>query len=278
MAEWDDVEIDESSEEEPSVQEKLTSLWPVWAGVAVLAFALGFYWFFRGGPSEEVPTAPQAEDMSPEPEVVETPPLEPEPEESIELPVLDESDELVRNLIGALSSNAEWAEWLANEELIRTFVAVVHNIAEGVSPKRHLPFLAPTKPFEATYNSGAFYVDPKSYDRYNLVAEVVSSVNARGAAEFYRKLKPLIDQANEEMGYPDRDFDETLARALDQLLKTPTPDGFIELSGETVSYRYVDRQLERLNSAQKQFLRMGPKNVRRIKEKLTELKAALRLG
>ncbi len=275
MAEWDDVEIDEAaSEEELSVQEKLTSLWPVWAGVALLAFALGFYWFFRGGPPEEVPAAPPVEDVSPEPEVVEPPP---EPEESIELPLLDASDELVRELIGALSSNAEWAEWLANEELIRTFVAVIHNIAEGVSPKRHLPFLAPAKPFEATYDSGAIYVNPKSYDRYNLVAEVVSSVNSRGAAEIYRNFKPLIDQAHEEMGYPDREFDETLARAIDQLLKTPAPDGFIELSGETVAYRYVDPQLERLNSAQKQFLRMGPKNVRRIKEKLNELKAALSL-
>ncbi len=276
MAEWDDVEIDEASEEELSVQEKLTSLWPVWAGVAVLAFALGFYWFFRSGPSEEVPTAPPVEDVSPRPEVVEPPP-EPESEESIELPLLDASDELVRKLIGALSSNAEWAEWLANEELIRTFVAVVHNIAEGVSPKRHLPFLAPVKPFEATYDSGTFYVNPKSYDRYNLVAEVASSVNARGAAEVYQNFKPLIDQAHEEMGYPDSDFDETLSRALDQLLKTPVPDGFIELSGETVAYRYVDPRLERLNSAQKQFLRMGPKNVRKIKEKVNELKAALSL-
>jgi hypothetical protein len=276
MAEWDDVEIDEALKEEPSVQEKLTSLWPVWAGVAVLAFALGFYWFFRGEPSDEVPIAPPVEDVSPRPEVVE-PPSEPEPEESIELPRLDASDELVRKLIGSLSSNAEWAEWLANEELIRTFVAAVHNVAEGVSPKRHLPFLAPVKPFEATYDSGTFYVNPKSYDRYNLVAEVVGSVNARGAAEAYRNVKPLIDQAHEEMGYPDSDFDEILSRALDQLLKTPVPDGLIELRGETVAYRYVDPRLERLNSAQKQFLRMGPKNVRKIKAKVNELKAALSL-
>jgi hypothetical protein len=59
---------------------------------------------------------------------------------------------------------------------------------------------------------------------------------------------------------------------------TPIPDGFAELSGETVAYRYVDERFERLSSAQKQLLRMGPQNARKIQKKLTELKSALNLA
>jgi hypothetical protein len=207
------------------------------------------------------------------------PPTEPEPEpERVELPVLDESDSLVRKLIGTLTSHVEMTHWLTNEELLRTFVVVVDNISEGVSPVKHLPFLKPDESFRAVYDSGVFYVDPKSYDRYNLIAEVFSSINARRASEIYRDLRPLIQQAYTEIGYPDKDFDETLALAIDHLLMTPVPDEYLELNGETVSYKYVDSGLERLSAAQKQFMRMGPENVQKVKAKLVGLKGSLRLA
>jgi hypothetical protein len=273
MSEWDDLQFDSSQEATP----KRAFQWPLWAGIAALAFLIGFIWFFVFRGTEPAPEPEQVAKpvATPSPEAE---PVEPEPEEAMDLPLLDESDALVRSLVGSLSSRPELAEWFANDELIRTFVVVVDNIAEGVSPARHLPFLRPKEKFEAVYDSGAFYVNPKSYDRYNLVADVVSSVNARGAADLYRNLEPLFQQAYKEMGYPDTDFDVTFARAIDHLLMTPIPDGFAELSGETVAYRYVDERFERLSSAQKQLLRMGPQNARKIQKKLTELKSALNLA
>ena len=275
MSEWDDLQFDSSDEATP----KQAFQWPLWAGIAALAFLIGFFlWFFvfRGsGPSPE--PAPVAESGT-TPEVSEPEPVEPEPEEVMDLPLLDESDALVRTLVGALSSRPELAQWLTNEELIRTFVVVVDNIAEGVSPAKHLLFLKPKERFKAVYDSGSFYVNPKSYDRYNLVADIVSSINTRRGAEFYRNLKPLIQEAYKQMGYPDTDFDVTFSRAIDHLLMTPVPDGYAELSGETVAYRYVDERFEKLTSAQKQLLRMGPQNVQKVQRKLTELKSALSLA
>ena len=51
----------------------------------------------------------------------------------------------------------------------------------------------------------------RAYDRYDLVADVVSSLDARATAELYRDLKPLIREAYANFGYPDRDFDETFS-------------------------------------------------------------------
>jgi hypothetical protein len=275
MAEWDDVELDQSSE----LESKRKPLWLIWVGVAVLAFALGFYLFFTYRRPEPPPKSTENSEPPSVPEVAAGPPTEPEPEpERVDLPLLDESDSLVRKLIGTLTSHVEMTHWLTNEELIRTFVVVVDNVAEGVSPVKHLPFLKPGEPFKAVYDSGAFYIDPKSYDRYNLVAEVFSSINARSTADIYRDLKPLIQQAYTEIGYPDKDFDETLAIAIDHLLMTPVPDQYLELSGETVSYKYMDDDLEDLSEAQKQFMRMGPQNVQNVKSKLVELKGTLRLA
>ena len=275
MSEWDDLQFDSSDEATP----KQAFQWPLWAGIAALAFLIGFFlWFFVFRGSETSPEPAPVAESETTPEVSESEPVEPEPEEVMDLPLLDESDALVRTLVGALSSRPELAQWLTNEELIRTFVVVVDNIAEGVSPAKHLPFLKPKERFKTVYDSGSFYVNPKSYDRYNLVAEIVSSINTRRGAEFYRNLKPLIQEAYKEMGYPDTDFDVTFSRAIDHLLMTPVPDGYAELSGETVAYRYVDERFEKLTSAQKQLLRMGPQNVQKVQRKLTELKSALSLA
>jgi hypothetical protein len=40
-------------------------------------------------------------------------------------------------------------------------------------------------------------------------------------------------------------------------------------------YKFADRQLESLTAPQKQLLRTGPENMRRIKAKLRELKETL---
>ena len=55
----------------------------------------------------------------------------------IDLPALDQTDPLVRNLVKQLSSHPSVAAWLTSDRLIRNFVAVVANVAgphSGRSP------------------------------------------------------------------------------------------------------------------------------------------------
>jgi hypothetical protein len=62
------------------------------------------------------------------------------------LPPLDQSDALVRRLVGALSSQPALTAWLATGNLIRTFTAAVENASLGASPSPNLPFLRPREP------------------------------------------------------------------------------------------------------------------------------------
>ena len=77
------------------------------------------------------------------------------------------------------------------------------------------------------------------------------------------------------MGSPDQSFDRTLQRAMIALLQTPTLNGPVALKPKGIGYAFADERLEGLTAAQKQLLRMGPRNVRIIKERLRAIALAL---
>jgi hypothetical protein len=192
-----------------------------------------------------------------------------------ELPPLDESDSLVRELVGGLSSHAALARWLVTDDLIRRFTVSVANVAEGRSPREHALALEPEGRFRAERREAALVVDPRSYERYDLIAEVVDGIDAEAAVRLYRELEPLFDRAYADLGHPDGDFDDAIARALDELLATPRVEGPIELVPEDGRYLFRDPDLEALGAAQKQLLRMGPENGRIVRRKLRALADAL---
>jgi hypothetical protein len=194
-----------------------------------------------------------------------------------DLPKLDASDAFIRELARVLSSNPEWAQWLLGEGLVRRLVASVDNVAEGRSPNPHVSFLAPKEGFRAREHPNATTIDPASYRRYDLVADVVASLDAKGCARLYGETRPLLLDAYRELGYPDRSLDETFTKAIQVLLATPEPKGEIELRPGVKSWRLADPALQSLAPVQRQFLRMGPDNVSKVKRKLREIAEALSL-
>ncbi len=237
----------------------------------IVAAAIIYYFFIYSKPQETVETTP----LSQEQPVVEEKVL-PEEEEIEPLDVdLDESDDVVRKLVGKLSSHPKLAMWLMSEELIKKFVASVDNIANGNSPGPHIDFFKPEGKFKVIQETGEYFIDPESYKRYDIVAEVFASLNSKGCVVLYKQLKPAIQEAYEELGYPDRDFDITLRKAIMELLKVPVVEENVKLKKEVVTYVMVDSGLESLSSAQKNLLRMGPENVRVIQEKLQSMAMSL---
>ena len=194
----------------------------------------------------------------------------------VDVPPLDQSDPVVRTLVKALTSNPRVATWLATTGLVRNFTVVVANIADGVTPAKHLSTLRPTSPFLIAARGADMRIDPRSYDRYDGLAAAVQSIDPAGAARLYSILKPRIDEAYRDLGQPDTPFDRTLERAIVQLLETPVVDGNVGLKvrGGT-GYAFVDADLESLTAAQKQLLRTGPVNVEKIQTTLRSIALAL---
>lgn len=252
-----------------------------WIALVVLLLAIGgAAWYFLGRSTPPPPAVTEAPPPSrPAPAPVEPEAVEPEEEEesTIDLPPLNASDELIRELAVQVSSHPQLGRWLVNEDLASRFVAAVDNVADGKLPRAHVGFLAPEGSFQVMESGGEILVDPKSYERYDLLTAVFVSLDTEASAKLYRDLRPLFQEAYQNLGYPDRDFDDTLAKAVNKLLNTPEVEGPVALREETQRYELAEARLEGLEPAQKALLRTGPENARRIKAKLRQLAAALAL-
>jgi Protein of unknown function (DUF3014) len=240
------------------------------AAAAILVIALlGVLFLVFKKPAPPAPTPlPMAPATSATPAATPTP--------AVVLPSLDDSDALVREVAAALSSRPELTRWLAQNGLVRKLTAVVDNVANGETPRPHLEFLAPKQRFKAARRPPHQIVpDPAGFAGYDLFADTVASVDAGTAAATYRTLAPLFEAAYVELGHPQGGFPKALDRALGALLAVPVLRADVALEPHAVGFRYQDPALEALTPAQKQFLRIGPRNVRIVQGELRELKAAL---
>lgn len=256
----------------------------IWGGV-ILAIALIlaliiYFFFFKGEPASSSPSPEQEAETA---EVHATlPPAEEKVGENVPLnpQVLDieleQSDEKLRELSKDCSTHPSFETWLKNSGIIRRFVAVIDNIANGESPAAHLEFLAPTGEFTVKKEGDYIYMDPAGYKRYNDAAAVLDSLDSGKLVALYHRAKPLLEKAYKELGYPEGDFGAVLLRAFSVLLDTPVLKGDIRLEEKVRSYAYADPGLENLNPVQKHFLRMGPDNILKIKAKIKEITADLR--
>jgi hypothetical protein len=241
--------------------------------VLVLVVAT-IYWIWVR-PRLDSPLEQLVEAPTPTPAPEPTPSLAERLSERLKGTTLKTSDAVVRELVAELSSNPQLVKWLANEDLIRRFVAAVDNIAAGVSPTSQLDFMRPKGSFEVVEKDDILIVDPKSYDRYDLATRVFVSLDIEGTAALYRELEPLIDDAYAEISPPGSRFSDRLAAAFDELLAVVPPSEEAELQPKVLTYVYVDESIEGLDPVQRHFLRMGPENVLLIKAKLRDLKAAI---
>jgi hypothetical protein len=196
---------------------------------------------------------------------------------ALDIPPLDQSDALVRELVKQVSSHPRILAWLATDGLIRNFTGALTNVADGHTPARALQSLRPAPGFRVLERGGDLFVDPRSYERYDALAAAVASIDPAGASRLYATLKPRIDEAYGDLGGGGVPLDRTLERAIVRLLQTPVVDdpGRMRVEPRGIGYGFADPELEGLSGAQKQLLRMGPRNVRIVQASLREIALAL---
>lgn len=257
------------------------------AAFAAAALA-AFWWVQREPPAPEPAPAEQAlaepplgaaqpalpeVEPAPEPELAAEPIVEPAPDAS--LPKRGESDGLARDLARQVSSHPLFLATLKEAGLIDRFVVIVDNLAEGFVPRRELAYLKPRGRFLVLGSEPEQRIDPASYPRYAPLAEAVASLDAREAVAAYRRVAPLCEESYRALGYPEGGFERRLRAALALLASTPILDEDPAVVAETKRYEFADPALESLSDSQKQLLRMGPANAKRVQAKLREIQAAL---
>ena len=267
MADFDDVDLVRAPAEVDAAPPRRS--WVAGLAAVVLIAALGAAWYFLPR-NRQADTPQQATENTVTPKTSDIR-LPAEPGDVIDLPPLDASDAIVRELVSRLSSHPRVAAWLTTDNLIRDFSAIVLNISQGQTPTPHLGHVKPGGPFQTLGDGSRLSIDPRTYHRYDGYAGAIAALDARGAARLYATVKPRVEEAYQGLGAPDGSFDRTLEKAIIRLLETPIVEGNIGLQSTTVSYSFADPALEALSPAQKQFLRMGPANMRTIRAKLIEI-------
>jgi hypothetical protein len=267
----DDLHLDDEQANEPK---KIRGLAVAIFAVLAVAAAVYYFVFMKKPAAPAASQEPPAESVAP---AVGEKTAAGGMGEPLAFPsvALGESDAAVREFAVALSVNPEFAKWLLTKDLLRKFVVAVDNISNGLSPKPNVDFFSPSGQFRVVRTKGGTLVDEASYSRYDPVVGVVLSVDPTAAVRLYLAVRPLLQEAYRDLGYPGVDFEDTLVQAMAELLGTPVVEGPVKLEQKILSYAMTDEKLEGLSPAQKQLLRMGPKSVRAVQGKLRDLAAAL---
>ena len=251
------------------VRERSTGPWPLLTILIAIAVLIGAYYLVQRRRVAPPPPEAAAEPAAPSPAT----PLGSNPFPA-DVPPLDASDVFVRQWLPRLSSHPRVAAWLTTDGLIRNFVTVVSNIAEGPTPAGRLRVLKPAARFQVMQRGDRVEIDPRSYARYDDLAAAIASLDRTGTSQLYATLKPRIEEAHAELGGTGS-FDRMLERAIVVLLQTPVRDGPVAVEPHGIGYRYADPRVEALTGSQRHLLRMGPTNARLVQQSLRELALAL---
>jgi len=261
---------------------------------AIIAFVI-YYYVIDGDEDKTVPAAvttvvaiepePEPEiETSPvliEPDIMEEPVVEAvvELEPEIALPTLDESDSWFSTKLPELTWRKELLKLVVTEDMIRRFVVFTDNFSQGTLAYEHTPLITPNVKFTAIESQSDGVVkwqwDEDSARRFSLYVDLLRSMDSDMLIEWYVELKPLIDQAYEELGYPDDDFTEVLHNAITKVLDMEVPKDQPELKRPSVMYKYEDESLESLDDAEKLLLRLGKENLLVIKSVMLEVNEKL---
>lgn len=253
----------------------------IWIGLAVTAIAvlvLGYFLFLAPQAGKEPAKLPELSSLAKAPEAETAEPVEPDDPAIVPLDLdLDASDAAVRDLVAAGNIPAAMKNWLQQKEIVRTVVASVDSIARGESPAAQLRFLAPAERFMPRARDGKFWLDPRSYRRYDPLVGAFIAVPDKAWITWYKTLRPTLEKAFRELGYPGITFAQRLQQAIEQLTQVSLVRKEIALEKKVLSYAFAEDELEDLNPAQKHLLRLGPDNAARVQKKLLALSAALAL-
>ena len=190
---------------------------------------------------------------------------------------------MVTELLSEVLGAGQVSSLLQTESFARRVVATVDSLTQAQAPVRVWP-VHPTPQRFLVDGEGAELVAAKANAARSAAMLVFAeSVPMDNAVALYARLYPLFQQAYEELGYPNRYFNDRLVAVLDHLIKAPEPQGPLQLKLTKVQtelpdprpwlrYEFADPALEALSSGQKIMVRMGPANEARAKAVLRELR------
>ena len=191
------------------------------------------------------------------------------------LPNLDASDQFIRDRLVLLSEKRDLTVWLTTDDILRRSASYLDGLARGVILSNIFPLSSPEGGFSTHRDEQTIWLNAGNYERYDNTVSVISSLDMDLAAQIFHLTRPLLEGAFSELGYRPRQMDGIILTALDQIMSTPVIFEPIQLSRDSVNFKFFDSKLESLTPLQKQLVRAGPENTRRLQKQAKLLRTAL---
>ncbi len=186
---------------------------------------------------------------------------------------LSDSDDAVKTVADDIAP--ESSVWLKPVEQIRKWVLLVSQAARGNTLYRHRPFKLELEQFIVEERDERYFISYDNFERYDTVVRKLINIPADKLVAYYRSWYPLLDEAYSELGLPGS-FAEQVNQVIDRILEVEVLVPPIELKKPTsVTYKYLDPELESASQIHKWLWRMGPENTRQIKAFAYRVKRAL---
>jgi hypothetical protein len=246
--------------DQPSSSDENLGRW-ILGGVVLLVIAAGaWYWMKRGEEAPEVPPAPPPAAVAP---AIKNPIVTPDDID----PNLSATEQ-VATLIGT----PRFESMFVPDEFVRRMVATVDSLAREDVAARMNPARPLAGSFVTAGEGDALVLGAANFARYAPWVELVESLDTGAAVALYRRLYPQFQKAYEDLGNPDRYFNDRVVEVIDHLLSAPPAPATITLAQPSVYYVFADPALEAESAGRKLLLRMGPGNAARVQAKLKEIR------
>lgn len=191
------------------------------------------------------------------------------------LPHLDASDSLVREIVLGKNTSEGLSKWLQLDDLIRRSASFMDGLARGLVSEKIFPLGSPEGSFTTHRQDNVIWLNAGNYERYNRIIRILLSVDMKQMARLFHRVRPLLETAFAELGYRPRQMDGIILQTIDNILTTPVIIEPLKLTRDSVVFKFADPELESLMPLQKQLLRAGPENTRRIQQQAKILREAL---
>ena len=197
------------------------------------------------------------------------------PQAQSPLPQLGESDSFILEALAGLIGKESVMKIFRVEQIIHNIVVTIDNLPNQSLPVNAMPITPVPGNLVVLVTDGDMSISPKNTARYTPYVRLAGAVNTEKLVALYLRLYPLFQKSYEELGYPNKYFNDRVIEVIDNLLAAPDIKEPVKLLQPKIVYVYADPDLEGRSIGQRTLMRIGSENEAKVKTKLQEIRQEL---
>lgn len=183
---------------------------------------------------------------------------------------LDNSDDSFNEAIKKVSKGM--GNWFEVKDTITKYVVLIHDMSQNQIVGKNRRFLKISTKNMVRKDVQGLYLADEGYKRYDDFANAVASIDEVKGLDLYLAYKPLFNKVYKTFSYPESyKVEDIFLKAAANVINAPVMEERVGIVKHSIFYKFSNPKLEALSDVEKQMLRMGPENTKKIQAKLRQL-------